>query len=239
MSQSRDWCFLANSGHTGLSRSWLGESGNALCSCTVFPSIVLFLEGPDRRYGHLHTILVLVGYDNFLMVSIPQAYGQYCLIKSYAAMNKPEDPVLGHMMHVQSEAKEEWLGHMDSCFVRCLYRTQCSVNALCLTVCIFTCVHLPIGAAGVPPSSPTLLFRRWVRKVESLTTQPMTSGKNALQDHLIFISEKALHKRYFSFCQTSWSISWVYGMAYNLFLLNFMVLGDCNSRVSLCPTFSP
>ena len=107
-----------------------------------------------------------------------------------------------------------------------------------LTVCIFTCVHLPIGAAGVSPSSPTLLFRRWVRKVESLISQPMTSGKNELQDHLIFISEKALHKRYFSFCQTSWSISWVYGMAYNLFLLNFMVLGDCNSRVSLCPTFS-
>ncbi|XP_017171210.1 uncharacterized protein LOC100041151 isoform X2 [Mus musculus] len=51
------------------------------------------------------------------------------------------------------------------------------------------------GVAGVLPSSPTLLFRRWVRKVESLTTQPMTSGKNALQDHLIFISEKALHKR--------------------------------------------
>nr|BAC39112.1 unnamed protein product [Mus musculus] len=95
------------------------------------------------------------------------------------------------------------------------------------------------GAPGVSPSSPTLLFRRWVRKVESLISQPMTSGKNELQDHLIFISEKALHKRYFSFCQTSWSISWVYGMAYNLFLLNFMVLGDCNSRVSLCPTFSP
>ncbi|XP_030104000.1 uncharacterized protein Gm3373 isoform X3 [Mus musculus] len=51
------------------------------------------------------------------------------------------------------------------------------------------------GAAGVPPSSPTLLFRRWVRKVESLISQPMTSGKNELQDHLIFISEKALHKR--------------------------------------------
>eukprot|EP00072_Mus_musculus_P062008 XP_011243145.1 PREDICTED: uncharacterized protein Gm38418 isoform X3 [Mus musculus] len=50
------------------------------------------------------------------------------------------------------------------------------------------------GAAGVPPSSPTLLFRRWVRKVESLISQPMTSGKNELQDHLIFISEKALHK---------------------------------------------
>lgn len=113
------------------------------------------------------------------------------------------------------------------------------LSMLCaLTVCIFTCVHLPIGAAGVPPSSPTLLFRRWVRKVESLISQPMTSGKNELQDHLIFISEKALHKRYFSFCQTSWSISWVYGMAYNLFLLNFMLLGDCNSRVSLCPTFS-
>ncbi|XP_036014838.1 uncharacterized protein Gm38418 isoform X2 [Mus musculus] len=53
----------------------------------------------------------------------------------------------------------------------------------------------PPGAAGVPPSSPTLLFRRWVRKVESLISQPMTSGKNELQDHLIFISEKALHKR--------------------------------------------
>ncbi|XP_036014299.1 uncharacterized protein LOC115488284 isoform X5 [Mus musculus] len=51
------------------------------------------------------------------------------------------------------------------------------------------------GAAGVPPSSPTLLFRQWVRKVESLISQPMTSGKNELQDHLIFISEKALHKR--------------------------------------------
>ncbi|XP_017171192.1 alpha7-takusan isoform X4 [Mus musculus] len=50
------------------------------------------------------------------------------------------------------------------------------------------------GAAGVPPSSPTLLFRRWVGKVESLISQPMTSGKNELQDHLIFISEKALHK---------------------------------------------
>ena len=54
---------------------------------------------------------------------------------------------------------------------------------------------LGVWAAGVSPSSPTLLFRRWVRKVESLTTQPMTSGKNELQDHLIFISEKALHKR--------------------------------------------
>lgn len=53
---------------------------------------------------------------------------------------------------------------------------------------------LGIWAAGVPPSSPTLLFRRWVRKVESLISQPMTSGKNELQDHLIFISEKALHK---------------------------------------------
>ncbi|XP_011243104.1 alpha28-takusan isoform X2 [Mus musculus] len=51
------------------------------------------------------------------------------------------------------------------------------------------------GAAGVPPSSPTLQFRRWVGKVESLISQPMTSGKNELQDHLIFISEKALHKR--------------------------------------------
>ena len=235
MSQSRDWCFLANSGHTGLSRSWLGESGNALCSCTVFPSIVLFLEWPDRRYGHLHTILVLVGYDNFLMVSIPQAYGQYCLIKSYAAMNKPEDPVLGHMMHVQSEAKEEWLGHMDSCFVRCLYRTQCSVNALCLdSMHIHLCssTHRGCWCTTIIPNTP-------VQKMGEETTQPMTSGKNELQDHLIFISEKALHKRYFSFCQTSWSISWVYGMAYNLFLLNFMVLGDCNSRVSLCPTFSP
>ena len=157
MSQSRDWCFLANSGHTGLSRSWLGESGNALCSCTVFPSIVLFLEWPDRRYGHLHTILVLVGYDNFLMVSIPQAYGQYCLIKSYAAMNKPEDPVLGHMMHVQSEAKEEWLGHMDSCFVRCLYRTQCSVNALCLdSMHIHLCssTHRGCWCTTIIPNTP-------------------------------------------------------------------------------------
>lgn len=157
MSQSRDWCFLANSGHTGLSRSWLGESGNALCSCTVFPSIVLFLEWPDRRYGHLHTILVLVGYDNFLMVSIPQAYGQYCLIKSYAAMNKPEDPVLGHMMHVQSEAKEEWLGHMHSCFVRCLYRTQCSVNALCLdSMHIHLCssTHRGCWCTTIIPNTP-------------------------------------------------------------------------------------
>lgn len=157
MSQSRDWCFLANSGHTGLSRSWLGESGNALCSCTVFPSIVLFLEWPDRRYGHLHTILVLVGYDNFLMVSIPQAYGQYCLIKSYAAMNKPEDPVLGHMMHVQSEAKEEWLGHMDSCFVRCLYRTQCSVNALFLdSMHIHLCssTHRGCWCTTIIPNTP-------------------------------------------------------------------------------------
>eukprot|EP00072_Mus_musculus_P044395 XP_006518327.1 PREDICTED: putative cryptochrome DASH, mitochondrial isoform X5 [Mus musculus] len=56
------------------------------------------------------------------------------------------------------------------------------------------------GAAGVPPSSPTLLFRRWVRKVESLISQPMTSGKNELQDHLIFISEKALHKRSWLLC---------------------------------------
>ena len=157
MSQSRDWCFLANSGHTGLSRSWLGESGNSLCSCTVFPSIVLFLEWPDRRYGHLHTILVLVGYDNFLMVSIPQAYGQYCLIKSYAAMNKPEDPVLGHMMHVQSEAKEEWLGHMDSCFVWCLYRTQCSVNALCLdSMHIHLCssTHRGCWCTTIIPNTP-------------------------------------------------------------------------------------
>ena len=157
MSQSRDWCFLANSGHTGLSRSWLGESGNALCSCTVFPSIVLFLEWPDRRYGHLHTILVLVGYDKFLMVSIPQAYGQYCLIKSYAAMNKPEDPVLGHMMHVQSEAKEEWLGHMDSCFVRCLYRTQCSVNALFLdSMYIHLCssTHRGCWCTTIIPNTP-------------------------------------------------------------------------------------
>ncbi|XP_036014858.1 uncharacterized protein Gm3095 isoform X1 [Mus musculus] len=56
---------------------------------------------------------------------------------------------------------------------------------------------LGVWAAGVPPSSPTLQFRRWVRKVESLISQPMTSGKNELQDHLIFISEKALHKRLF------------------------------------------
>ena len=157
MSQSRDWCFLANSGHTGLSRSWLGESGNALCSCTVFPSIVLFLEWPDRRYGHLHTILVLVGYDNFLMVSIPQAYGQYCLIKSYAAMNRPEDPVLGHMMHVPIEAKEEWLGHMDSCFVRCLYRTQCSVNALFLdSMHIHLCssTHRGCWCTTIIPNTP-------------------------------------------------------------------------------------
>ena len=157
MSQSRDWCFLANSGHTGLSRSWLGESGNALCSCTVFPSIVLFLEWPDRRYGHLHTILVLVGYDNFLMVSIPQAYGQYCLIKSYAAMNKPEDPVLGHMMNVQIEAKEEWLGHMHSCFVRCLYRTQCSVNALFLdSMHIHLCssTHRGCWCTTIIPNTP-------------------------------------------------------------------------------------
>ena len=157
MSQSRDWCFLANSGHTGLSRSWLGESGNSLCSCTVFPSIVLFLEWPDRRYGHLHTILVLVGYDNFLMVSIPQAYGQYCLIKSYAAMNKPEDPVLGHMMHVPIEAKEEWLGHMDSCFVRCLYRTQCSVNALFLdSMHIHLCssTHRGCWCTTIIPNTP-------------------------------------------------------------------------------------
>lgn len=50
---------------------------------------------------------MLVGYGIFVMVSILQGYGQYCLIKSYVAINKPEDPVLGHMMHVQSEAKEE------------------------------------------------------------------------------------------------------------------------------------
>ena len=157
MSQSRDWCFLANSGHTGLSRSWLVESGNALCSCTVFPSIVLFLEWPDRRYGHLHTILVLVGYGIFVMVSIPQAYGQYCLIKSYVAMNKPEDPVLGHMMHVQSEAKEEWLGHMHSCFVRCLYRTQCSVNALFLdSMHIHLCssTHRGCWCTTIIPNTP-------------------------------------------------------------------------------------
>ena len=183
--------------------------------------------------------MVLVGYDNFLMVSIPQAYGQYCLIKSYVAMNKPEDPVLGHMMHVlMKQKRSDWVTCIPVLSDVCIGLSVLSM--LCaLTVCIFTCVHLPIGAPGVPPSSPTLLFRRWVRKVESLISQPMTSGKNELQDHLIFISEKALHKRYFSFCQTSWSISWVYGMAYNLFLLNFMVLGDCNSRVSLCPTFSP
>lgn len=53
---------------------------------------------------------MLVGYDNFLMVSIPQAYGQYCLIKSYAAMNKPEDPVLGHMMHVlMKQKRSDWV----------------------------------------------------------------------------------------------------------------------------------
>ena len=61
-----------------------------------------------------------------------------------------------------------------------------------LSLCKFTCGHSPTGAAGEPPSSPTLLTENQVNKEMGrlvLQLQLMTSKRNELQDHLVLITE--------------------------------------------------
>ncbi|XP_036014657.1 uncharacterized protein LOC554327 isoform X3 [Mus musculus] len=57
-----------------------------------------------------------------------------------------------------------------------------------LNVELFKTWRMGCWCTTIIPNTP-------VQKMGEETTQPMTSGKNELQDHLIFISEKALHKR--------------------------------------------
>ncbi|XP_052588298.1 disks large homolog 5-like [Peromyscus californicus insignis] len=82
----------------------------------------------------------------------------------------------------------------------CLFGPQGGLSILyALSLCKFTCVHLPTETAMEPSSHPTLLTKKEVRKeMERLTTELklMTSQRNELRDHLIFVTEGTMDNRY-------------------------------------------
>ncbi|XP_037064183.1 LOW QUALITY PROTEIN: disks large homolog 5-like [Peromyscus leucopus] len=82
----------------------------------------------------------------------------------------------------------------------CLFGPQGGLSILyALSLCKFTCVHLPTEAAMEPSSHPTLLTKKEVRtKLERLTMELklMTSQRNELRDRLIFVTEGTMDNRY-------------------------------------------